>query len=166
MKAAAGSRAERPDWLTRTVLGLSDWGNAALNGNRQMRYRDELIRRLQHEGSWQSMTVHNQSRFRQPSEDQARQIMVLEDQWTLCEPDAVNLIGLVSLVRMIQSFKAALVEVDGENMGQLAKPGMLLAEFVIELSNRGLNSQELEEGLSQMSPLVIASLITSYKLTR
>jgi hypothetical protein len=130
-----------------------------------MGYRRDLISRLQREGSWQFMTLQIQRRLQALSEDQARQIMVLEDQWTLGEPDAVNLIGLVSLVRMIQSFKGALVELDGEKMGRLAKAGRLLAEFLIELSDKGLSTDDVEEGLSQLSPFVIAALLTSYKLT-
>jgi hypothetical protein len=63
--------------------------------------------------------------------------MVLEDQWSFGEPDVVNWIGMVFVVRMIQSFKGGLVELDGENMGTLSRAGRLLAEFVIELSNQG-----------------------------
>ena len=130
-----------------------------------MAYRDELIRRLKQDGSWQTMTAKDQARFRGVSEEQARQMMVLEDQWTLGETDAVNLIGLVSLVRMISSFKGALVELDGDHVGQLSKAGRLLAEFMIELSDRGLDGHDVDRGLIQLSPLVIAALVTSYKLT-
>jgi hypothetical protein len=111
------------------------------------------------------MTAQSQSRFANLSDQQARQMMVLEDQWNLGEHDAVNLVGLVSIIRMIQSFKGALVETDGENIGSLAKAGKLLAEFVIELSDKGLSADEVEKGLSDLSPFVIAALLTSYKLT-
>jgi len=133
--------------------------------NRHMPYRDELIRRLQQDGTWQCMSERSQSRFRSISEDQARGIMVLEDQWTLSEQDAVDILGLFALVQMIQSFKGGLVELDGENIGQLSKAGRLLAEFVIELSNRGVSSGDVDEGFNRLSPLVIAALIASYELT-
>jgi hypothetical protein len=111
------------------------------------------------------MTLQAQDRFQKLSDDQARHLMVLDDQWTLGEPGAVNFIGLASLIRMMRSFNGALVEHDGENVGGLAKAGRLLAEFVIELSSQGRTPDEVAEGLSQLSPLVIAALITSYKLT-
>ena len=66
---------------------------------------------------------------------------------------------------MIQLFRGALVELDGEDTGKLAKAGRLLAEFFIELSDKGLTADELEQGLSRLSPFVIAALLASYKLT-
>ena len=130
-----------------------------------MGYRDELIRRLQNEGSWQRMTKQVQRRLQNLSDDQARQIMVLEDHWVLGDPSAVKLSGLVAVVRMIQLFKGSLVKLDGDDMGSLAKPGRLLAEFLIELTKRGLAVDQIEAGLSQLNPFVIAALITSYELT-
>jgi hypothetical protein len=130
-----------------------------------MGYGDELVRRLKEDGSWAAMSAQSQTRFANLSDDQARQMMVLEDQWNLGEPDAVNLVGLVSIVRMIRSFEGALVETDGKNVGSLAKAGKLLAEFFVELSDRGLSVDDVEKGLSDLSPFVIAALLTSYKLT-
>jgi hypothetical protein len=130
-----------------------------------MSYRDELIRRLEAQGAWGLMTAQIQGRFRELSEDQARQIMVLEDQWTFGEPDTVHLIGLISLVRMIQSFRGALVELQGDHGGRLTRAGRLLAEFLRELSDRGLTSDEVDEGLTQLGPFVIAALLSSYELT-
>jgi hypothetical protein len=130
-----------------------------------MGYRDELVRRLKHDGSWAAMTAQSQSRFANLSDEQARHMMVLEDQWNLGETGAVNLVGLMSIVRLIQSFKGALVETDGENIGSLAKAGKLLAEFVIELSDKGMSAEEVEKGLSHLSPFVIAALLASYKMT-
>jgi len=136
-----------------------------MSEHKQVPYRDELIRRLQQEGAWQCMTESNRSRFENISEGQARGIMVLEDQWTIGEQDAVNTLGLFSLVKMIQSFRGALVELDGEDIGKLSKAGRLLAEFIIELSNKGVASRDVDEGLQKLSPFVIAALIASYELT-
>ena len=130
-----------------------------------MSYRDELIRRLEDEGSWGLMTAQVRGRFRELSEDHARKIMVLEDQWAFGEPYTVHLIGLASLVRMIQSFRGALVELQGDHVGRLSRAGRLLAEFLRELSNRGLTSDEVDEGLTQLGPFVIAALLTSHELT-
>jgi hypothetical protein len=129
-----------------------------------MEYRDEMIRRLKQEGSWQSLTTQAQGRLEQLSNEQARKFLVLQDQWTLGDQDAVNLVGVVSLIRMIHSFKGSLVELKGENMGRLSEAGRLLAEFLIELANKGLTAEEIQEGFDQLNPLVIAALITSYNL--
>ena len=111
------------------------------------------------------MNTHTQGRLQNLSEDQARQIMVLEDEWTFGDMNAVRLLGLMSMVRVIQSFKGSLVQLDGEDVGRLSKAGRLLAEFLVELSNQGLTAEDLEEGFNQLTPFVIAALLTSYKLT-
>jgi len=111
------------------------------------------------------MSTQTHTTLQNLSEDQARQIMVLEDEWTFGDTNAVRLLGVVSMFRVIQSFKGALVELDGEDIGRLSKAGRLLAEFLIELSNRGLTTEEIEEGLNQLTPFVIAAILTSYKLT-
>ena len=130
-----------------------------------MQYREELIRRLQHEGSWDSMSAQDQSRLQNLPDDQAREVLVLEDEWTFGDTDAVHLLGMVSMVRVILSFKGALVKLEGEDVGRLSKAGRLLADFVIELSNRGLTAEDVEKGFNQLSPFVIAALLTSHKLT-
>ena len=111
------------------------------------------------------MSSETQSRLQNLSDDQARQLMVLEDEWTFGDTNAVRLLGLVSMIRVIQSFKGSLVQLDGEDVGKLSKSGRLLAEFLIELSNQGLSAEELEEGFRQLTPFVIAALLTSHKLT-
>ena len=111
------------------------------------------------------MSAQAQSRLQNLPDDQAREIMVLEDEWTVGDTDAVHLLGMVSMVRVILSFKGALVNLEGEDVGRLSKAGRMLAEFVMELSNRGLNAEDVEKGFNQLSPFVIAALLTSHKLT-
>ena len=131
-----------------------------------MGYRDDLIRRLEQDGLWGQLTAEQQSRFRGLTDDQARQMMVMDDHWDLGEKKAVELFGLVSLVQMIMSFKGMLVEHRGENVGKLSRAGELLAEFFLELEEAGLSSDDVDDGLRRLSPLVVAALKTVYKRTR
>jgi len=111
------------------------------------------------------MSSQFQSRLQNLPDDQARDIMVLEDEWTVGDTDSVRMLGMVSMVRVILSFKGALVNVEGEDVGRLSKAGRLLAEFVMESSNRGLTAADVERGFNQLSLFVIAALLTSHKLT-
>jgi hypothetical protein len=127
-----------------------------------MGYREEVIRRLQQDGLWEQLTCEQQTRFQSLTEDRARQIMVADDQWDMGETDAIELFGLMSLVQAILLFKGTLVERKGENVGKLSKAGRLLAEFFLELRERGVSADQIDEDLRKLSPLVIAALIASY----
>jgi len=128
-----------------------------------MGYRDDLIDRLAREGSWDRLAIEEQRRFEHLTNDQARQIMVMEDQWSLGEQEAVELIGLASLVQMIVLFRGSLVETAGDDAGKLSKAGRLLAEFFVELTEDGLSSDDVDAGLRKLSPLCIAALVTVYR---
>jgi hypothetical protein len=128
-----------------------------------MGYRDDLINRLQQDGLWNQLTSEQQTRFHGLTDEQARQMMIMDDQWDMGDEEAVELFGLLSLTRMIMSFKGALVQHEGENVGKLSRAGELLAEFFIELTERGLSSDDVDEGLRSLSPLSIAALKTVYK---
>ncbi|MHC4398635.1 MAG: hypothetical protein ACYTG0_03050 [Planctomycetota bacterium] len=128
-----------------------------------MGYRGDLIRRLQHDGLWAQLTGDQQGRFETLTDDQARQIMVMDDQWDMGDRKAIELFGLMSLVQVIISFQGALVEHGGENVGKLSKAGRLLAEFLTELRQKGLSAEDIDAGLQKLSPLVIAALTTVYK---
>jgi hypothetical protein len=130
-----------------------------------MGYSDDLVARLRQDGMWDQLTVEQQDRFAGLSDEQARQILVMDDQWEMSEQGAVEVFGLMSLVRMIRSFRGALVELHGENAGKLSKAGRLLAEFFMELRQRGLSAEEIDEDLRKMTPLVIAALIAAYQGT-
>jgi hypothetical protein len=90
-------------------------------------------------------------------------MMIMDDQWEMGDEEAVELFGLLSLTRMIMSFKGALVQCGGDDAGKLSRAGELLAEFFIELSEKGLSSDDVDEGLRSLSPLCIAALKTVYK---
>jgi hypothetical protein len=128
-----------------------------------MGYRDDLIRRLQQDGVWDQLTGDQQERFQNLTDDQARQMMVMDDQWDMGNEKAIEAFGLLSLVQMIGTFKGALVEHRGKKFGRLSKAGKLLAEFFIELREQGLSADDVDAGLQQLSPLVIAALTTAYK---
>ena len=85
-----------------------------------MGYRDDLIRRLQKDGSWNQLTVENQTRFQNLTDEQARYILVMDDQWEMGDEKAIEVFGLMSLVQMIGLFKGALIEHGRESMGQLS----------------------------------------------
>lgn len=72
-----------------------------------MSYRDDLIRRLQQDGLWDQLTSEQQTRFCRVTDDQARQMMIMDDQWDMGDEEAVELFGLLSLTRMIMSFQGA-----------------------------------------------------------
>ena len=86
-----------------------------------MGYLDDLIRRLQQDGVWDQLTVEQQERFQKLTDDQARQMMVMDDQWDMGDEQAIEAFGLLSLVQMIGTFKGALVEHRGEKFGRLSR---------------------------------------------
>ena len=131
-----------------------------------MSYHDDLIHRLQQDGLWAQLTAEQQKRLQGLTDDQARQMMVMDDHWDLGEKKAVELFGLVSLVQMIMSFKGTLVEHQGDDIGRLSQAGELLAEFFLEVEKSGLSSDDVDDGLRRLSPLVVAALKTVYKRTR
>lgn len=128
-----------------------------------MGYRDDLIRRLQQDGLWDQLSGQQQTRFQSLTEDQARQMMVMDDQWTLGDEETVGVFGLMALVQMIPSFKGALVEHGGENIGKLSKAGRMLAEFFLEMQQEGLSTDDIDAELRKLSPLVIAALLAAYQ---
>jgi hypothetical protein len=128
-----------------------------------MGYRDELIERLRDAGAWEGLTVQEQRRFQDLTDDQARQLMVMDDAWEMGDDDAVQVMGVVSLVRMMTSFKGALVEHEGERKGRLSQAGALLAEFFLQLQKRGLSPDEIDQGLRELHPLVISALLAAHK---
>ena len=128
-----------------------------------MGYRDDLIERLQEAGSWPQLTAEEQSRFKKLTDEQARQILVMDDHWQMGDEKAVGVFGLMSLVQMMGLFRGALVEQRRERMGQLSKAGRLLAEFFLELRARGLSADDVDAGVRGLGPLTIAALLTAYK---
>ncbi len=128
-----------------------------------MGYRDDLIGRLKHARLWDRIALEEQRRFEHLTDDQARQIMVMEDQWDLGDREAVELLGLVSLGQMIALFRGSLIETKGDDIGKLSKAGRLLAEFFLELTENGLSSDDVDAGLRKLSPLCIAALVTVYQ---
>jgi len=131
-----------------------------------MSYRDDLIRQIQQDGYWNQLSGEDQKRFEALSDDQARQMMVMGDHWDLGEPEAIGLFGVLSLVEMIMSFKGALVGPQGDSVGRLSPAGRSLAEFFLALDEKGLSSDDVDAGLKEMNPLVIAALKTVYKRTK
>jgi len=131
-----------------------------------MSYRDDLIRRFQQDGTWDQLTAEQQQRFQNLTDDQIRQMMVLEDQWNMSDEQAIGMVGQISLVQAISAFGGALVERRGENVGRLSKAGKLLAEFFIELREQGRSTDDVAAGLEKLSPLVVAALTTIYLRTK
>ena len=127
-----------------------------------MGYRDDMIQRLKQAGIWDQLTGEQRQRFEGLTDEQARQILVMDDQWEMGEERAIEIFGLLSLVRVIRLFKGALVETQGERIGKLSKAGQLLAEFFLELRQRGLSADEIDAGLEGLSQMAIAALITAH----
>ena len=128
-----------------------------------MGYRDDMVRRLREDGLWEQLTGRQQERFLSLTDDQARKIMVFDDHWDMGEMRTIEFFGLNSLVQMIASFKGALVQTDGEEIGRLSHAGKLLAQFFLELREKGLSPDDVNEGLAEMSPLVIAALLAAHQ---
>jgi hypothetical protein len=128
-----------------------------------MGYRDDLIGRLEQAGLWDRIAIEEQRRFEHLTDDQARRLMVMEDQWNLGDRETVELLGLVSLAQMIVLFRGSLVETAGDDAGKLSKAGRLLGEFFVELTENGLSSDDVDAGLRKLSPLCIAALVTVYQ---
>lgn len=128
-----------------------------------MGYSDDLVARLRQDGVWDQLTGEQQQRFEDLSDEQARQMLVMDDQWQMSEQPAIEAFGLMSLVQVIRLFRGALVQVRGETAGKLSKAGRLLAEFFLELREKGMAPEDVDEDLRQISPLVIAALIAAYK---
>ena len=101
--------------------------------------------------------------FQNFTDDQARQIMVAGDQLEMGDEKTIKLFAVTSLVQMIPLFKGALVEHEGEAIGRLSKTGKLLAEFFLDLHERGLSQDEIDEDLRELSPFVIAALLTVHR---
>ncbi len=130
-----------------------------------MGYRDDLIERLKQEGQWDRVTGEQQRKLESLTHDEVRQLMIMQDEWDMGDKRTIELFGLVSVVQMIMSFKGALVEIQGERIGRLSRAGRLLAEFFEELRDRGLSSNDVDNGLGKLTPLVIAALTTVYERT-
>jgi hypothetical protein len=128
-----------------------------------MGYREDLIQRLRRDGWWDQLSIEHQRRFQNLTDDQARQLMVVDDQWEMGDEEAVKMFGLMSLVQVFSLFKGVLVERRGEGFGKLSETGKLFAEFFLQLRQHGLSPDEIDEGLQKLNPMVIAALIAAYK---
>ena len=128
-----------------------------------MGYREDLIQRLKNNGHWDQLTGEQQGEYESLSNEQARQLMVKIDQWDMGDEKTVQDLSFFSLARMVASFKGALFELGGPNKAELSQAGRLLAQFFLELREHGLSADEVDEGLRELSPLMISALITVYK---
>ena len=128
-----------------------------------MGYCDELIARLQQDGLWDKLTTQQQKGYQTLSDDHARQVMVMTDQFEIGDPQAVQKMALVSFGELIGAFCGALVEHQGEEIGRLSKAGKLLAEFFEQLRLQELSSDDIDAGMQKLDTQVIASLMTLHK---
>ena len=126
-----------------------------------MGYRDDMVARLRQDGLWDQLRGDQQKRFLSLTDDQARQILIMDDEWDMGEQRAIEMFGLMSLVQMIGAFNGALVQREGEQIGKLSKAGKLLAEFFLELRQQGLSPDEMDQHLQKLNPLVIAALLAA-----
>ena len=85
----------------------------------------------------------------------------MDDHWDMGDQQAIEVFGLMSLVRMIGVFNGALVQRAGEGMGKLSRAGRLLAEFFQVLRERGFSPEEIDQELQKMNSLVIAALLAA-----
>jgi hypothetical protein len=130
-------------------------------------YRDELIGRMQRDGIWTGFTGEQQAEFLAFSDEQAKQFLVLKDQWDMGDSKTVARMAGVSLGELIASFNGELIQIDCTDMPPLSKAGVLLAQFVQELRQNGLNEDEIACGFESLNALSIALLMTVYqKLTK
>jgi hypothetical protein len=79
------------------------------------------------------------------------------------EPKAQASICKASLVCLISSFKMKLVEMDNTGEATLSKAGTLLAKFIVELQQKGLDINEIAHGFESLHSLATASLIVIYR---
>jgi hypothetical protein len=128
-----------------------------------MGYRDDVVVRLQENGLWDQLTGEQQQRFLGLSDEQARQILVMDDDWDMGEQHAIKMFGVMSLVKMIGAFNGSLVQRGTEQTGKLSKAGRLLAEFFLELKQRGMTPDLIDQHLQDLNPLVIAALLAAYE---
>ncbi|NQT39012.1 MAG: hypothetical protein HQ581_16055 [Planctomycetes bacterium] len=128
-----------------------------------MGYREDLIDRLRHDGLWDQIPAEQQKRFENLTDNQARRMMVMDDQWDRGDQEAIEMFGLMSLLQVIGTFKGVLVQHGGEEIGKLSKAGRLLAEFFLELKEQGLSADDVDAGLRKLSPLVVAAIATVYQ---
>lgn len=116
---------------------------------------------MRQNGSWNKLTGEEQTVYSKLTDDEAKNYMVLIDEWDMGEPDAKAVFAMASLKNLISSFKMKLIEAD-QNKPQLSKAGILLAQFISELRQNGLNDTDIANGFETLNVLTIASLMTLF----
>jgi hypothetical protein len=128
-----------------------------------MGYRDDLIQQMQQDGTWNTLPSEQQTCLLGSTDEQVRQYLVRWDDWDMGEPKAMATIATASLVALISSFKMSLVAMDETGKPTLSKAGTLLAKFVRELRQKGLDVNEIEHGFTSLHSLAISSLTVIYQ---
>jgi len=127
-----------------------------------MSYRDDLIQRLRDVGTWERLAGDEQNRALALTDEEARRILVLTDDFDMGKIEGIAPVAVSSLIDMIASFKTNLVVMDSMNHPKLSKAGMLLAEFIEELQARGIDLGEIGEQFSGFHLGAIAALMVIY----
>ena len=106
--------------------------------------------------------------YEQFSDEQAGRIMGNWDWWLMGDPEINEQIGMAATIDickvLLNVFQGQLLQLDGENVGRLSKAGMLLAELIAELEERGLNIDTVAEDFPKLNnPMLIVGLRLAYK---
>jgi hypothetical protein len=128
-----------------------------------MGYRNDLIQRMQQDGFWNQLTGDKQAQVQGLTDQQARAYMVAWDQWDMGELGTVAKVATASLTSLLSSFGMRLVELDSTETPRLSKAGTLLAEFVQELENEGVDLNEIAHGFANLDYLGIINLRLLHK---
>ncbi len=133
-----------------------------------MGYREDFINRLRDEGLWDHLSGEQRREYEQFSDEQAGRIMGNWDWWLMGDPEINEQIGMAATIdickALLNVFQGQLLQLDGENVGRLSKAGMLLAELIAELEERGLNIDTVAEDFPKLNnPMLIVGLRLAYK---
>jgi hypothetical protein len=125
-------------------------------------YRDDLIVRLKDSGLWGKLSGEHQLAIQEFTDDQACRVMVKVDAFDMNDQRVIDELARASLERLVRVFEGSLIE-PFDDRPQLTMAGELLAQFVLELRERGLSATAIDSGLKQLDAMVIAGLITIYR---
>lgn len=128
-----------------------------------MGYKDDLIQRLQVDGTWGQLDEATRNGMQQFDDEQARNYMVKLDGWDMNEPEVVGELATASLWRSIAAFGGSLHSRDESGSPALSEAGILLAQFFREVQAAGLSLDEIADGLKQFDGLTISALLATYQ---
>lgn len=136
-----------------------------------MGYRDDLIRRMQTEGGWGSLTDEERHRFERMSDEEAGRLMAIRDWSEMDDPESLGTVGLSvahdGLKVLCDIFNGRLLMSEGDKEGTLSTAGLLLCQFIEELERQGVHWAMIPEELSKLNNVSAVYLLRQmYKKRR